>query len=32
LAIEQLQLEGGKPMTTEEFVRGHREIIGIILK
>ena len=32
LAIEQLQLEGGKPMTTEEFVRGHREIIGIVLR
>lgn len=28
LIIERLQLEGGKPMTGEEFLRGHRSIIN----
>ncbi|MDP2930064.1 MAG: methionyl-tRNA formyltransferase [bacterium] len=31
LAIEQLQIEGGKPMASEEFLKGHRGIIGEIL-
>lgn len=28
LIIKKLQLEGGKPMTAAEFLRGHKEIIG----
>ncbi len=32
LAIEQLQLEGGKPLSSEDFIRGHREIIGAIME
>ncbi len=32
LVIEMLQLEGGKPLSAEDFFRGHREIIGAILQ
>jgi methionyl-tRNA formyltransferase len=32
LAIEQLQLEGGKPLLAADFLRGHQEIIGTILR
>lgn len=32
LIVKKLQLEGGKPMAAEEFIRGHREIIGNILE
>lgn len=32
LAIEQLQLEGGKPLSAQDFLRGHKEIIGTILR
>ncbi|MDD4902487.1 MAG: methionyl-tRNA formyltransferase [Patescibacteria group bacterium] len=31
LVIKKLQLEGGKPMTAEEFLRGHADFIGSIL-
>jgi len=31
LLLEKLQIEGGKPMTAQDFLRGHREIIGQIL-
>jgi len=31
LVVKKLQLEGGKPMESQEFLRGHREIIGQIL-
>ncbi|MDI6603134.1 MAG: methionyl-tRNA formyltransferase [Patescibacteria group bacterium] len=32
LLIEKLQLEGRKPMESEEFLRGHPNFIGAILK
>lgn len=32
LAIEKLQLEGGKPLLAAEFIRGHKHIIGQSLK
>jgi len=32
LLIEELQLEGQKPMASEEFLRGHPDFIGTILK
>ncbi len=31
LLIEEMQLEGGKPMDSEEFLRGHPDFIGTIL-
>jgi len=32
LIIEKLQLEGKKPMSSEEFLRGHLKFIGLALK
>ncbi len=32
LILRKLQLEGGKPLLAEDFLRGHREISGKILK
>jgi len=32
LIIQKLQLEGGKPLSYQDFLRGHKEIIGTILK
>lgn len=32
LVIEKLQLEGKKPMSSEEFLRGHLKFIGLVLK
>jgi len=32
LIIEELQIEGGKKMPTNEFLRGHHDFIGLILK
>jgi methionyl-tRNA formyltransferase len=32
LVIEYLQLEGKKEMKSEEFLRGHPDFIGTILK
>lgn len=32
LIVKKLQLEGGKPMSAADFLRGHQEIIGQILK
>jgi len=32
LIIERLQMEGGKEMGSEEFLRGHTDFIGTILK
>lgn len=32
LVIEKLQMEGGKEMNSEEFLRGHPDFIGTILK
>jgi len=32
LVIERLQLEGKKPMNTEDFIRGHRNFVGVILE
>jgi len=32
LILQKLQLEGGKPMSTEEFLRGHRNIVGTTLQ
>lgn len=32
LIIEELQLSGGKKMTSEEFLKGHQDFIGVILK
>ncbi len=32
LAIKTIQLEGRKPMTSEEFLRGNKNLIGQILK
>ncbi|MFH0852154.1 MAG: methionyl-tRNA formyltransferase [bacterium] len=32
LIIQELQLEGGKPMPASEFLNGHPEIVGIILQ
>lgn len=31
LIVEKLQIEGGKSLLTEEFLRGHKEIIGSVL-
>lgn len=31
LLVRRLQLEGKKPMTSEEFIRGHKEFIGNVL-
>ncbi|MFA5248098.1 MAG: methionyl-tRNA formyltransferase [Patescibacteria group bacterium] len=31
LIITKLQLEGGKPLSAEEFLRGHKDFIGTIL-
>jgi methionyl-tRNA formyltransferase len=30
LVIEELQLEGGKPMSSKEFLLGHRDFIGYV--
>lgn len=32
LVVEKLQLEGKKSMSSEEFLRGHPDFIGVILK
>jgi len=32
LVIEELQLESKKPQTTNEFLRGHPDFIGMILE
>lgn len=32
LIIKELQLEGGKPLSAQNFLRGHKDIIGKILK
>ncbi|MCK4553645.1 methionyl-tRNA formyltransferase [Candidatus Parcubacteria bacterium] len=32
LIIKKLQLEGKKEMTTDEFLRGHRDFVGNVLK
>jgi methionyl-tRNA formyltransferase len=32
LVIEKLQMEGGKEMASEEFLRGHPDFIGTVLK
>ncbi|MDP1538909.1 MAG: methionyl-tRNA formyltransferase [bacterium] len=32
LIIEKLQMEGGKEMASEDFLRGHPDLIGTILK
>ncbi|HTW96635.1 MAG TPA: hypothetical protein VMD74_03210 [Candidatus Methylomirabilis sp.] len=32
LVINKLQLEGGKPMSAEEFLRGHADFVGTILQ
>ena len=32
LILEKLQLEGKKPINSDDFLRGHRDIIGSILK
>jgi methionyl-tRNA formyltransferase len=32
LVIKKLQLEGGKPLSAEEFLRGHADFIGMILE
>ncbi|PIP24885.1 MAG: methionyl-tRNA formyltransferase, partial [Candidatus Nealsonbacteria bacterium CG23_combo_of_CG06-09_8_20_14_all_36_12] len=32
LIIEKLQLEGGKPLQSQDFLRGHRDFIGVILQ
>jgi methionyl-tRNA formyltransferase len=32
LIIAELQLEGGKPLSAEEFLRGHADFIGTILQ
>ncbi len=32
LTIEKLQLEGKRPISSEEFLRGHLDFIGTILK
>lgn len=32
LVIESLQVEGGKEMKSEDFVRGHKDFIGTILR
>jgi len=31
LVIKKLQLEGGKPMNAEEFLRGHADFVGTVL-
>jgi methionyl-tRNA formyltransferase len=32
LIISKLQMEGGKPLSAEDFLRGHKDFIGKILK
>jgi len=32
LIIKKLQLEGGKPLSAQDFLRGHQDILGKILK
>lgn len=32
IIITKLQLEGGKPLSVEEFLRGHKDFIGTILQ
>jgi methionyl-tRNA formyltransferase len=32
LIVQQLQLEGKKPMNAEEFLRGHAQIVGEVLE
>lgn len=32
LVLEKVQLEGGKPMSGQDFLRGHKDIIGSVLK
>jgi len=32
LIIKDLQLEGKKPMSSDDFLKGHPEIVGVILK
>ena len=32
LIIEKLQLEGGKPLQSQDFLRGHQDFIGVILQ
>ena len=32
LIIEELQLEGKKPQNSEEFLRGHPDFVGVILR
>ncbi len=32
LIVQKLQLEGGKPMSAQDFLRGHRDIIGKIFQ
>ena len=31
LLVEELQLEGGKPMSAGEFLLGHKDFLGIVL-
>ena len=31
LLVEELQLEGGKPMSAREFLLGHKDFLGIVL-
>lgn len=31
LVVEELQLEGGKPMSAREFLLGHKDFLGIVL-
>ncbi|PIV38545.1 MAG: hypothetical protein COS30_01475, partial [Candidatus Portnoybacteria bacterium CG02_land_8_20_14_3_00_45_8] len=31
LIIKKLQLKGGKPLSAQDFLRGHKKIIGQIL-
>lgn len=32
LVLEKVQLEGGKTMSGQEFLRGHREVVGKVLR
>jgi methionyl-tRNA formyltransferase len=32
LVLQKLQLEGGKPLSAQDFLQGHRDFIGMILK
>jgi len=32
LVVKKLQLEGGKPLSAEDFLRGHADFVGTILK